>query len=83
MLRRFTLEEYADRGYRDFPKELSVNLEGIQVFWELLGTRRISNMGDVGEASRLLMSMQGRRRNVDVRNARNMTARVFMRGNFA
>jgi hypothetical protein len=82
VLRRFALEEYADRSYRNFPKELSGYPEGIRLFWELLGTRQLSNIGDMGAASRLLMSMEGRWPNVAVRNARNMTARDFMRGNF-
>ena len=54
----------------------------MQLFWGLLGTRQLSNIGDMGAATRLLMSMQGRRPNVTIRNARNMTARDFMRGNF-
>ena len=82
VLHRFALEEYADRSYRNFPKELSGYPEGIRLFWEFLGTRQLSNIGDVGAASRLLLCMEERRPNVAVRNARNMTARDFMRGNF-
>lgn len=79
--RRFTLGEYAGRSYRDFPRELS-GYPDMHLFWDLLGTRQLSNIGDVGAATRILVSMQGCGTNVAVRNARNMTARDFMRGNF-
>lgn len=78
---RFTLEEYADRTYREFPQELPDHPD-IRQFWRFLGTRQLANIGDVGAATRLLTSMSGHRPNVSVRNARNMTARDFMRGNF-
>jgi hypothetical protein len=78
---RFTLEQYADRNYRHFPQELADH-PGIRSFWDFLGTRQLSNIGDMGAATRILLSMQGRRSNVTIRNARNMTARDFMKGNF-
>lgn len=79
--RRFTLEEYANRSYRDFPGELA-DCPDMRLFWDLLGTRQLSNIGDMGAGTRILVSMQRQGRNAVVRNARNMTARDFMRGNF-
>ena len=78
---RFTLEQYADRSYREFPQELSARPD-IRSFWQFLGTRQLANIGDIGAANRILTSMRGQRPNVAVRNARNMSARDFMRGNF-
>ncbi|HVB29856.1 MAG TPA: hypothetical protein VNG91_08615 [Terriglobia bacterium] len=78
---RFTLEQYADRSYRDFPQELS-DCPDLRSFWNFLGTRQLLNIGDMGAANRFLISMRGRRPHAVIRNARNMTARDFMSGNF-
>jgi len=78
----FSLEQYADHSYRDFPKKL-VHQPGMRHFWALLSTRQqLSNIGDEEAAARFLVSMSAHGRNVTIRNARNMTARDFMSGNY-
>jgi len=79
--RQFGLASYEDRTYRNFPKKL-LGRPGLGHYWNLLASRQISNVGDEEAGSRFLASMLAQGSNVAIRNARNMTARDFMSGNF-
>lgn len=76
---QFTLAQYADRAYLSFPKKFAEDSE-ISHFWGILRTRQISNVGDEEAAHRVLGSVAGHLTSFFIRNARNVTARDFMRG---
>lgn len=79
--KQFSLASYGDHSYLNFPKEL-LGRPGMRQFWEILASRQLSNSGDQEVARRLYISMSEYKSKVRVMNARNMSARDFMSGNF-
>jgi hypothetical protein len=81
--RRFTLSEYQDQTYREIPPEIASESKSART-WIVLASRRITNIGDVDAAMRIMRSVNAKsgRSAVAVRSARNMNARDFRTGNY-
>jgi hypothetical protein len=78
--RRFTLEQYENLTYMNVPE--LVQRKDLHRFWTSLSTRQITNVGDLQNANRIAGGLQARGWDVNIRQARQMHARMFRSGNF-
>jgi hypothetical protein len=77
---RFTLQEYENLNFMT-PPDL-VRQKGLERFWDNLSRRQVTNFGNFQSSQHIADQMRARNWNVSVRNARQVNARDFQRGDF-
>lgn len=78
---RFTLDEYTNQSYRQMPAAFKNDQEA-QHTWNVLATRQIVNLGDVGVSNRIRDALVQLGNRVEIQSAQNMRPRDFLSGNF-